>query len=85
MGLVILKVTLVVFLAGGVAAIVVTYIRRSRTVRFRQEPDRYLGTLGQMGVVPPTPLSDWACWTDAEQEQEPPHESTPPHFAGAVS
>lgn len=38
MGLVILKVTLVVFLAGGVAAIVATYIRRSRTVRFRQEP-----------------------------------------------
>ncbi len=54
----ILKAALLAFIAIGAAVIVVTYIRRSRNVRFRQEPDPYLGTLGQMGVVPPTPLPE---------------------------
>lgn len=67
MWLVLLKVALVAFIAIGGPVIVVTYIGRSRTVRRRHEPNPNLGSLGQMGVIPPTPLPDWADWTDADE------------------
>lgn len=74
----VLKVALVVFLVVGTAAIVVTYIRRSRTARFRQEPNPTLGSLSQMGVVPPTPLPEWVHWTDSDHPSGPQDDATPP-------
>lgn len=78
MWLLILKVALLVIIAGGVVAIVATYVRRSRAVRFRQEPDPTLGPLGQMGVVAPTPLPEWAHWTDTDEQSKPPGDAKPP-------
>jgi hypothetical protein len=78
MWLVVLKVAMIAFTSVGVAAIVVTNIRHSRTARFRQEPDPSLGPLGQMGAVPPTPLPEWACWPETDEPEEPPAGGTPP-------
>lgn len=58
--LLILQVALLVFIAGGVIAIAAVYVVRRRKVSYRHKIDPTLGTLGQMGVVPPTPLPEWA-------------------------
>ena len=52
----ILQVALLVFIAGGVIAIAAVYMVRRRKVSYRHTIDPTLGTLGQMVVVPPTPL-----------------------------
>jgi hypothetical protein len=67
----ILQVALLGFIACGVVAIVTVYVVRSRKVSYRQEIDPYLGSLSQMGVVPPTPLPEWAYWTESEQSDTP--------------
>lgn len=66
--LLILQVTLLVFIAGGVIAIATVYVVRRRKVSYRHKIDPTLGTLGQMGVVPPTPLPEWAHWDDDSEE-----------------
>lgn len=68
MWLTIFKFALVAFIAAGVAAIVITYIRRRPMVRIREEPD---GSLQTRWVIPPTPLPEWAYWTDDPDEESP--------------
>ncbi|MGZ5390356.1 MAG: hypothetical protein ACXWD3_00480 [Mycobacterium sp.] len=67
----ILQAALLTFISFGVVAIVAVYVVRSRKVNYRQETDPYLGSLSQMGVVPPTPLPEWAYWTGSEQSDNP--------------
>ena len=74
--LLILKVALLVFVACGVVAIVSVYVIRGRKMHYRQEVNPYLGSLSQMGVVPPTPLPEWAYWTESEQSEDP--DESPP-------
>lgn len=66
--LLILQVALLVFIAGGVMAIAAVYVVRRRKVSYRHKIDPTLGTLGQMGVVAPTPLPEWAHWDDDSGE-----------------
>ena len=68
--LLILKVALLVFVACGAVAIVSVYVIRGRKMHYRQEVDPYLGSLSQVGVVPPTPLPEWAYWTESEQSED---------------
>jgi len=67
----ILQVALLVFIAGGVIAIATVYVVRRRKVSYRHKIDPTLGTLGQMGLVPPTPLPEWAHWGESEQSDDP--------------
>jgi hypothetical protein len=60
--LLILQVALLVFIAGGVLTIATVYMVRRRKVSYRHKIDPTLGTLGQMGMVAPTPLPEWAHW-----------------------
>ena len=62
--LLILQVALLVFLAGSVLAVAIVYVVRRRKVSYRHRIDPTLGPLGQMGVVPRTPLPEWASWDD---------------------
>jgi len=57
-----------VFIAGGVIAIVAVYVVRRRKVSYRHKIEPNLGALGQMGVVAPTPLPEWAHWDDDSDE-----------------
>ena len=66
--LLILQIALLVFIAGGVLAIVTVYVVRRRKVNYRHKIDPTLGTLGQMGVVAPTPLPEWAHWDESQQD-----------------
>ena len=74
--LLILKVALLAFIACGAVAIVTVYMIRGRKMHYRQEVDPYLGSLSQMGAVPPTPLPEWAYWTESEQSEDP--DESPP-------
>jgi hypothetical protein len=47
-----------------VIAVVTVYLVRRRKVSYRHKIDPALGTLGQMGMVPPTPLPEWASWEE---------------------
>ncbi|WBP92862.1 hypothetical protein O6072_23935 [Mycolicibacterium neoaurum] len=69
--LTVLKVSLVVFIGVAVIVFIATYVRKSRITNFRTEADPNLGSLSQMGVVPPTPLPEWAYWEDAEPTEPP--------------
>ncbi len=69
MWLQIFKFVLLAFIAIGVTVIVITYIRKSRTVRFRPRSDPNLGSLSTVGV-PPTPLPEWVHWTDDNDEDD---------------
>jgi hypothetical protein len=72
----ILQAVLLTFILSGVVAIVTVYVVRSRKMSYRQEIDPYLGSLSQMGAVPPTPLPEWAYWTESEQSDNP--DDSPP-------
>lgn len=67
MWLTVFKCSLVAFIAIGIAVLVITYIRRSPKVKFREEPD---GSLQTRWVIPPTPLPEWAYWTDGDDDDE---------------
>ncbi|QVI28058.1 hypothetical protein MN2019_01275 [Mycolicibacterium neoaurum] len=69
--LTVLKVSLVVFIGVAVLVFIATYVRKSKTTSFRTEADPNLGSLSQMGVVPPTPLPEWAYWEDGEPTEPP--------------
>lgn len=69
--LLILQVALLVFIASGAVAIVTVYLIRSRKVSYRQEEDPYLGPMSWIGRVPPTPLPEWAYWSESEQSDDP--------------
>ena len=69
--LLILKVALLVFVACGVVAIVSVYVIRGRKMHYRQEVDPYLGSLSQMGVVPPTPLPEWRTGLNRNSRRTP--------------
>lgn len=66
----ILQAALLTFILSGVVAIVTVYVVRSRKVSYRQEMDPFLGSLSQMGAVPPTPLPEWAYWTESDQSND---------------
>lgn len=66
--LLILQVALLVFIAAGVLAIATVYVVRRRKVSYRDKIDPTLGTLGEMGIVPPTPLPEWAYWDDSQRD-----------------
>ncbi|MBP2450954.1 hypothetical protein JOF57_000839 [Mycolicibacterium lutetiense] len=65
MWLTVLKSALVAFIVIGIAVLAITYVRRSPKVKIRQEPD---GSLQTRWVIPPTPLPEWAYWTDDDDE-----------------
>ena len=67
MWLTIFKCALAVFIAVGVAILLIAYVRRSPKVKFRAEPDPNLGSLSTIGV-PPTPLPEWAYWADDDND-----------------
>lgn len=69
--LTVLKVSLVVFIGVAVIVFIAVYVRKSKTTNFRTEADPNLGSLSQMGVVPPTPLPEWAYWEDDEPTEPP--------------
>lgn len=64
--LLIFQAALVAFIAGGVLAIATVYVIRRRTVSYRHKIDPTLGSLGQMGMVPPTPLPEWVHWEESK-------------------
>ncbi|BBZ19850.1 hypothetical protein MGAD_41850 [Mycolicibacterium gadium] len=64
--LLILQVAVLVFIAAGVLAIATVYVVRRRKVSYRHKIDPTLGTLGEMGMVPPTPLPEWAHWDESQ-------------------
>jgi hypothetical protein len=66
--LLILQVALLVFIAVGVLTIATVYMVRRRKVSYRHKIDPTLGTLGQMGVVAPTPLPEWAHWEESQHD-----------------
>ena len=71
MWLTVFKCALVVFIAVGVAVLLIAYIRRSPKVKFRAEPDPNLGSLSTIGV-PPIPLPEWVNWADVDDDENRP-------------
>ena len=67
--LVILQVALLVFIAGGLLAVATVYVVRRRKVNYRHKIDPTLGTWGQLGVVAPTPLPEWAHWESEDPDE----------------
>ena len=67
----ILQVALLVFIAGGLLTVATVYVVRRRKVNYRHKIDPTLGTLGQMGMVPPTPLPEWAHWESDDPDERP--------------
>lgn len=67
--LLILQVALIVFIAGSVLAVATVYVVRRRKVSYRHKIDPTIGPLGQMGVVAPTPLPEWASWDEDPDER----------------
>lgn len=69
----VLKVGLLMFLTGGTAALIVRGVRRSRANRVDPSWKEYRGQPGYEasihGVMPRTPLPEWAYWNDDEDEQ----------------
>jgi hypothetical protein len=76
--LLILQVALLVFLGCGVITIVTVFVIRGRRMDYRQEPDPYVGSLGPITAVPPTPLPEWAHWTESEPSNDPDEAPPPP-------
>lgn len=60
MWLVVTECALVLFLVAGVTFYVVTYIRKSKTVKSTYDPNGYLAHFDQPQVPPP----EWVDWTD---------------------
>lgn len=69
MYLIIFKWALVAFICIGISVIVIAYIRRVKKVRLRTGPNPDLGYLSNIGV-PPTPLPEWAYWSDNDETDE---------------
>ncbi len=69
MYLTIFKWALLAFICVGISIILITYIRRVKKVRLRREPNPDLGYLSNVGV-PPTPLPEWAYWSDNDEIEE---------------
>lgn len=69
MYLTIFKWALLAFICAGISIILITYIRRVKKVRLRHEPNPDLGYLSNIGV-PPTPLPEWAYWSDNDEKEE---------------
>lgn len=69
MYLTIFKWALLAFICIGILVIVITYIWRVKKVRLRSEPNSDLGYLSNIGV-PPTPLPEWAYWSDNDEKGE---------------
>ncbi|WP_322858514.1 hypothetical protein U8D42_19770 [Mycobacterium europaeum] len=70
--LLILKVALIAFLAGGVVVLIARGVRRSRANRSnpqwrggRTQPG-YEASIN--GAMPNTPLPEWAYWPDEDQD-----------------
>jgi hypothetical protein len=70
--LVVLKVALIAFVVGGIVALVVRGVMRSRANRADPRwkayggPPGYPGSL--RGVMPDTPLPEWVHWDDDGDE-----------------
>ncbi len=70
MWVLIAKVALVAFLVIGVAILVVAYRRGLRRAKGqRTQPDPNLGPGSVRGVMPPTPLPEWAYSDEDEPRQ----------------
>ncbi|BBZ76896.1 hypothetical protein MANY_22330 [Mycolicibacterium anyangense] len=72
MWLVVLKVALVAFLAIGVGILIFAYARRAREIKSQRiGPDPDMGPSTTWGIVPPTPLPEWAYWDEAPSDLPP--------------
>ena len=65
-----LKVALIAYIIGGVAALVIHGVRRSRANRLDPRWNFYRGYPGYeasvLGVMPNTPLPEWVDWDDED-------------------
>ncbi|MCV7348418.1 hypothetical protein H7J91_28505 [Mycolicibacterium rhodesiae] len=72
---VILKVALLVFIVGGVVAIVTRGIRRSHANRgdpkWRPSRNQPGFEASAHGAMPSTPLPEWVDWEDGESDNNP--------------
>lgn len=69
---VIVKIALVAFLVIGVGILVITYARRVREIKSQRiGPDLDMGPSTTWGIVPPTPLPEWAYWDEANIDPPP--------------
>jgi hypothetical protein len=60
------KSLLVMFLVVGVAFYVVTFIRKSRTVESRPDPNGYLAHFNRPTLTPP----EWVNWTEGDEQED---------------
>jgi hypothetical protein len=68
-----LKVAVIVFIVGGIAALITRGVRRSRANRLDPRWKPHRGQPGYEasahGAMPNTPLPEWAYWDDAGDDE----------------
>jgi len=71
-----LKVALIAFIVGGIAALIIRGVRRSRANRLDPRWNFYRGYPGHeasvMGAMPNTPIPEWVDWDDEGADEDTP-------------